>query len=171
VIVSIIAAVDEKGGIAYQGRLPWHLPVEMKLFKQTTMGHHLLMGRKTFETIGKPLSGRTTIVITHQQDFHPEGCLVAHSLEDGISLAESRRETEAFVCGGGEIYKQALPLCDRLYLTVIHTVTRADMLFPVYDTSEWSEIEADFYSVDEKNAISFTRKTFHKKKPVKVDKP
>jgi dihydrofolate reductase len=171
VIVSIIAAMDDKGGIARQGQLPWHLPEELKLFKQTTTGHHLLMGRKTFETIGKPLPGRTIIVVTRQRDFLPEGCLVAHSLEDGIQLAQSRGEDEVFVCGGGEIYRQALPHCNRMYLTVIHTITNADMVFPTFDASAWAEINSRFYPADETNAFSFTRKTFHKKKLIKVDKP
>ncbi len=157
-IISLIVAMDENGGIAYQGQLPWHLPAEMKLFKQTTYGRHLLMGRKTFETIRKPLPGRTTIVVTRQRDYHPEGCLIAHSLQEGLDLAQSRGETELFVCGGGEIFTQALPQADRIYLTVVHTVTPADLNFPAFEKQDWVETDALHYPSDEKNTFAFTRK-------------
>jgi dihydrofolate reductase len=170
-IISLIVAMDEKGGIAWQGRLPWHLPAELKLFKQTTMGHHLLMGRKTFESVGKPLAGRTTIVITRQSGYAPEGCLVAHSLEDAITLAKSRGERETFVCGGGEIFTQALPLTDRIYLTVVHTVVSADIKFPALQADEWLEGDVVFQPATEKNPFAFTRKILDKRPVTKVDKP
>jgi dihydrofolate reductase len=171
VIVSLIVAMDEKGGIAWQGKLPWHLPAEWNLFKKTTTGHHLLMGRKTFESVGKPLPGRTTIVITRQRAYHPENCLVAHSLEDGLVLTQSRGETEVFVCGGGEIYRQALPLADRIYLTVVHTIAVADMTFPPIEPAAWLEMDTLFHPADERNSIAFTRKILEKKPVIKVDKP
>jgi dihydrofolate reductase len=171
VIISLIVAMDENGGIAWQGQLPWHLPVEMKLFQQTTSGHHLLMGRKTFESVGRPLPGRTTIVLTRQKDYHPEGCLVTHSLEEGLALAQSRGESEVFVCGGGEIYSQALPLTDRLYMTVMHTVVRTDLVFPSFEPARWQVIDTVYYPADEKNPFSFTRIIFNKKPVGKVDKP
>ena len=170
-IVSLIVAIDEKAGIAWQGKLPWHLPAELKLFKQTTAGHHLLMGRKTFESVGKTLPDRTTIVITRQRTYHPEGCLVTYSLEDGLALAQSRGETEVFVCGGGEIYRQALPLADRIYMTVVHTVAAADMTFPPFEPAAWLEIDSLFHPADEKNTFSFTRKILEKRPVGKVDKP
>jgi len=126
VIISIIVAMDEEGGIAHHGQLPWHLPAELKIFKQTTTGHHLLMGRKTFETIGRSLPGRTIIVITHQVKYQAGECLIAHTIEDGLSLARTRGETELFVCGGRDIYEQTLPLSDRIYLTLVHTITDSD---------------------------------------------
>jgi dihydrofolate reductase len=169
-IVSLVVAMDEKGGIAWQGQLPWHLPTELKLFKRTTLGHHLLMGRKTFETIGKPLPGRTTIVITRQQDYAsyaPEGCLVVHSLEEGLILARSKGETEVFVCGGREIYAQALPLADRMYLTTIHTVVPTDMNFPAFKPEEWLETSRLFIPADDKNPFAFTRQILEKKNCIK----
>jgi dihydrofolate reductase len=171
VIISLIVAMDERGGIAWQGKLPWHLPAELNLFKRTTAGHYLLMGRKTFESVGKPLPGRTTIVITRQRAYHPEGCLVAHSLEDGLALAQSRGEAEVFVCGGGEIYQQAFPLADRIYLTVVHTVAAADMAFPPIEPAAWLEIDALFHPADGKNSYAFTRKILDKRPIIKVDKP
>jgi dihydrofolate reductase len=163
VIVSLIVAMDENGGIAYQGRMPWHLPAELKLFKHTTHGHHLLMGRKTFETVGKPLPGRTTIVITRQPDYRPQDCLVAHSLQEGLGLAQSRGETEAFVCGGGEIYALALPLADRLYLTVVHTTLAADITFPKYRPEEWQETGFTYHPADGNNPYAFTRYVYERK--------
>lgn len=161
-IVSLIVAMDEEGGIARQGQVPWHLPAELKLFKQTTAGHHILMGRKTFETINKPLPGRTMIVITHQQDYHPTGCLVAHSLDEGLALARSRGENEVFVCGGGEIYQQALPTADRIYLTQVHTQTSSDLAFPPFEPAGWYEVDSFYHPPDEKNQFAFTRKILNK---------
>jgi len=171
VIISLIVAMDERGGIAWQGKLPWQLPAELKLFKQTTTGHHLLMGRKTFESVGKLLPGRTSIVITRQRGYRAEGCLVAHSLEDGLFLAQSRGELEVFVCGGGEIYRQALPLADRIYLTVVHTLAAVDLVFPPIEPAAWLELDSLFHPADEKNAYAFTRKILDKRIILKVDKP
>jgi dihydrofolate reductase len=171
VIVSMIVAMDETGGIAWQGQLPWRLPAEMKLFKQTTTGHHLLMGRKTFETIGKPLPGRTTIVITRQQNYHPAGCLVSHSLEEGLALARSSGDNEVFICGGSEVYRQALPVAERIYLTLVHTVAKTDMAFPSIEIPLWQEKESIYHPADEKNPFAFTRRVLDKRPVIKVDKP
>jgi len=171
VIVSLIVAMDENGGIAYHGQIPWHLPAELRLFKQTTTDHHLLMGRKTYETIKKPLPGRITIVITSQRDYHPEGCLIAHSLQEGLALALARGEVETFICGGGEIYAQALTITDRIYLTVVHTVVVSDIKFPVIKPEEWYETQVIHHPADEKNPYAFTRRTLDKRLASKVDKP
>jgi dihydrofolate reductase len=171
VIVSLIVAMDEAGGIAWHGKLPWHLPAELKLFKQTTTGHYILMGRKTFQTIGKPLPGRTTIVITHQLNFRSEGCLVTHSLEEGLAIARSNGEDEVFVCGGGEIYRQALPIADRIYLTLVHTIATTDLVFPPFETARWQEMDTFHHPVDQNNSFAFTRKMLEKKPVAKVDKP
>ncbi len=107
--------MDEIGGIGKDNGLPWHLSSDLKRFKQLTMGHHLIMGRKTYETIGKPLPGRITIVITRNLQYQAEGCLVAPSLEKALDLARGNGETETFIAGGGEIFAIALPLADRIY--------------------------------------------------------
>jgi dihydrofolate reductase len=161
-IVSLIVALDEKGGIGKDNRLPWHLSSDLKRFKQLTMGHHLIMGRLTYETIGKPLPGRTTIVITRNPLFQPAGCQVATSLEEALSLAKENGETEAFIAGGGEIFTQALPLADRIYLTQIHAVVEANIFFPHFSFSEWKEIESIKQQVDEKNDYPYTFKILEK---------
>lgn len=170
-IVSLIVAMDEAGGIAFQGKLPWHLPAELKLFKQITNGHHLLMGRKTFESVGEPLPGRTTIVVTRQDDYRPQGCLIVQSLQAGIDLALLRGESELFVCGGRDIFTQAISQADRIYLTRVHTVTITDLKFPDFQLSDWQETQVLDHPVDDKNVFAFTRKILDKKTVAKVDKP
>ena len=153
---SIIVAMDQKNGIGYQGRLPWHLPAELKHFKALTMGHHLIMGRKTYESIGKPLPGRTTVVVTRNLNYIAEGCLIAHSIASALELAESQGESETFICGGHSIYRDALKDTDRLYLTRIHAEFQVDTTFPNLDLSLWKVISADFHPSNEKNAHPFT---------------
>lgn len=157
-IVSIIVAMDEKRGIGAQNRLPWRLSSDLKRFRELTMGHHIIVGRKTFESIGKPLPGRQTIVVTGNSNFEAPGCLIAHSLEEAIALAEERGEQEVFVCGGAAVYAQALPIADRLYLTLVHAETEADTLFPEWEQDKWIERESFHHRADEKNQYSFTFK-------------
>jgi dihydrofolate reductase len=153
---SIIVAIDQNNGIGYQNRLPWRLPAELKLFTSFTMGHHLIMGRKTFESIGKPLSGRVTIVVTRNPDYQVEGCLIAHSLNAAFALAEANGESEVFICGGSEIYREALQAADRLYLTRVHAEFQVDTFFPEFDITSWAETRADFCPSDENNPYPFT---------------
>jgi len=153
---SIIVAMDKKNGIGFQNRLPWHLPAELKQFKQLTMGHHLIMGRKTYESIGRPLPGRTTIVVTRNSDYQAKGCLIAHSLEEAFRLAKEQNEDEVFVCGGRTIYQEALESIDRLYLTRVHAEFQTDTSFPDFEVSSWVESSAVFHSSDHKNPYPFT---------------
>ncbi len=136
-IVSLIVAMDESGGIGKNNQLPWHLPSDLKRFKNLTMGHHLVMGRKTYETIGKPLPGRVMIIVTHQKEYFPKGCKVVNSLGDAIKLAEDDNETEVFIMGGGKIFRQAIGRADKIYLTTVHINTDADVSFPKIDTKQW----------------------------------
>ena len=136
-IVSIIAAVSRNGVIGAGGKLPWHLPADFKRFKELTMGHPILMGRKTFESIGKPLPGRTNIVITRQKDFACCGALTTGSLEEALRICE--KEAEVFVIGGAEIYKEALPLADRIYLTRIEQGFEGDTFLPEINPAVWKE--------------------------------
>jgi dihydrofolate reductase len=156
VIISLIVAMDEKRGIGKSGKLPWHLSSDLKRFRELTMGHHVIAGRKTYESIGKPLAGRQMIVITRDSGFKSEGCLVAHSVNDAIELAQSRGESEAFVIGGAEIYAQALDNADRIYLTQIHGEVDADTFFPELETDAWIERETASQPADEKNQYAFT---------------
>nr|AIA18639.1 Dihydrofolate reductase [uncultured bacterium] len=162
-IVSILVAMDEKRAIGTKGGLPWRLSSDLKRFRELTMGHHIIVGRKTFESIGRPLPGRETIIITHKENYNPEGCFIVHSLEEAIELARSRGETEAFICGGAEIYAQSIDLADRFYLTLVHTVTDADTFFPEWNQGEWIEKESSDHPSDEKNQYSTTFKVLHKR--------
>ena len=156
-IVSLIAALDRRRGIGKDNQLPWRLPADLKRFRELTTGHHIITGRKTYESIGKPLPGRTTIIITRNHDYSAAGCFVTHSLADALALARSRGEQEAFVIGGAEIYAQALPLADRLYLTLVEAEVEADAFFPTFDMSDWQMTESRDFAADEKNLL---RQTF-----------
>lgn len=136
--LSIIVAASRNGVIGAGGKLPWHLPTDLKRFKQLTMGRPILMGRRTFESIGKPLPGRTNIVITRQPGFQACGATVAHSLEEALQLCEG--QAEVFVIGGAEIYKQALPLADRIYLTRIDQDFQGDTFLFEIDPAVWKEL-------------------------------
>lgn len=162
-IVSLIVAMDERRGIGFEGRLPWRLSADLKRFKALTMGHHLIAGRKTYESIGKPLPGRTMIVITRDPDYQAEGCLIAHSVDEALALARARGETEAFIIGGAEIYAQTLERADRLYLTQVHAITDADVFFPAFDESAWREQEVSSHEAGEKNQYPSTFKLLVRK--------
>ncbi len=152
--LSIIAAMSANRVIGRNNDLPWRLPADWKRFKSLTMEHHLIMGRKTFESIGQPLPGRTTVVITHQTDYAPEGVLVAHSVEQALQMAAG--DDEVFVAGGAQIYQQVLPRADRLYLTSIHEDFEGDTNFPDFEKSDWDLISEESYAPDEKNPYPYT---------------
>jgi dihydrofolate reductase len=150
-LVSLIVAVDEGGGIGYRGQLSWRLSGDLRRFKQLTMGHHILMGRKTYESIGKVLPGRKTIIITRNSSYQAPGSWVAPSVESGLHIAEKNEEEEAFVIGGGEIFRDAMDKADRIYLTRVHAVTPADTFFPNFDIEDWIIEESSIHEADEKN--------------------
>ena len=162
--LSIIAALGRNRAIGYQNQLPWWLPADLQRFKQLTMGHHMLMGRKTFESIGHPLPGRTSIIITRQPDYKAEGCLIVHSLEEAIALAQARGEQETFIIGGAAIYAQSLPLADRMYLTWVEAEPEADAFFPVFDENAWESSEEVVFVVDEKHQYAMRLVTLQKRR-------
>ena len=157
-IVSLIAAMDKRRGIGRDNQLPWRLPADLKRFRELTMGHHIIVGRKTFESIGKPLPGRQMVIVTRDPKLKVEGCAVCHSLAAAIELARANGETEVFICGGAEIYEQSIALADRLYLTLVDAEVTADTFFPEFDLQCWSEQESAFHPADEKNQFAFTFK-------------
>jgi dihydrofolate reductase len=159
VIVSLIVALDEANGIGWQGGLPWRLPADMRRFKRLTMGHHLICGRKTYQSIGRPLPGRMMVVVTRQQGFDAPGCLLAQSLDEALALAKSAGEEEAFVIGGAALYAAALPQAQRMYLTRVHAVLPADVYFPRFDPQEWHLILQEALPADPENPFptTFTR--------------
>jgi dihydrofolate reductase len=148
--------MDRKRGIGIDNRLPWRLSADLKRFRELTMGHHIVVGRKTFESIGKPLPGRQMIVVTRDRSYRAEGCDVVHSLESAIELARDRNESEIFICGGAEIYAQAIGFADRMYLTFVEAEVAADTFFPEFDEREWSEAEKFHQLADERNEYPFT---------------
>jgi len=156
VIISLIVAMDEKRGIGKAGKLPWRLSSDLKNFRELTMGHHLIVGRKTFESIGKPLPGRQMIVVSRDRGFKPEGCLVAGSVQDALNIAQEHGETELFVIGGAEIYSQTLQAADRLYLTQVHAEVDADTFFPELNFEQWNPADSSFQLADDKNEYAFT---------------
>lgn len=126
--VSLIAAMARNRVIGCKGRVPWDLPLDLRRFRELTWGHPIIMGRKTFQSIGRALPGRRNIVLSRQAGFHPEGCTVAHSLAEALAMAAG--EDEIFVCGGAEVYREAMPSARRIYLTLVHADVAGDVLFP-----------------------------------------
>lgn len=137
--LSVIAAVADNGVIGRDNTLPWHLPEDLKRFKALTMGHHILMGRKTYESLRRLLPGRTTVIISRNPQYQITGALVADSLSRALELCGD--DEEVFVIGGNELYKTALPLADKLYLTRIHQDFSGDAYFPDFETAQWQEVE------------------------------
>lgn len=159
-IISLIAAADRAGGIGKDNRLPWHLPADLKHFRRLTTGHHVIMGRKTHESIGRLLPGRTMIILTRDPSYQAEGCLIAHSLAEAIQLAQSRGEDEVFIIGGGQVFKQAIPYANRIYLTVVDAHFPADIYFPPLNPDHWVEIESSHHDPDDQNLYSYTFKVY-----------
>lgn len=137
--LAAIVAMDARGCIGKDNALPWRLPADLRRFKQLTMGHTLLMGRKTYESIGRPLPGRRLVVVTRRQDYAPEGVQVAHSVEEALELA--RGDDEPFIAGGAELYRQTMDRVRRLYLTRLEGEYPCDTFFPEVDLSSWHMVE------------------------------
>ncbi len=159
--VSIIVAMAENGVIGRDMDLPWHISADLKRFKALTMGHHIVMGRKTYESIGRLLPGRTTVIITRQADYHVAGAVVVHSLEAARAVAAE--DSELFIIGGGQIYELALPLAEKLHITRVHTEVDGDTLFPDVHWEDWQLIGAERHSADEKNDYDYTFESYQKK--------
>jgi dihydrofolate reductase len=155
-ITSLLVAMDENRGIGIENRLPWHLSTDLKRFKNLTMGHCLVMGRKTYESIGKPLPGRKMIVITRNQTYRASGCLIAHSIEEALNIAEASGESEVFIIGGGEIFSQTIERADRVYMTFVLSQTEVDVYFPELDESQWVQIEAADFPAGDTDQYSHT---------------
>jgi dihydrofolate reductase len=157
--ISFVVAVAENQAIGKNKGLLWHLPKDMEFFKKTTYGHHVLMGRKSYESIPeqfRPLKGRVNIIVTRQQNFTAEGCRIVSSAEEGIQFAKDNGEDELMILGGGEIYKQLLDRADRIYLTrVHHSFPDADTFFPELTENEWRVVSNEKYMADEKHLYDF----------------
>lgn len=155
-MITIIAAIAKNNALGKDNDLIWHLPADLKRFKKTTSGHHILMGRNTFESIGKPLPNRTSVIITRNNDYFKDGCLVANSLEKALELAKN--DDKIFIIGGAQIYKYAIEnnLADALDITIVHQEFEADVFFPEIDTSIWQEVSRENFKADEKNKFDYS---------------
>ncbi|MCT4600176.1 MAG: dihydrofolate reductase [Marinifilaceae bacterium] len=158
--ISIIVAASINNAIGKNNNLLCRLSNDLKRFKKITMGHHILMGRKTFESIGKPLPGRTTVIITRQKDYTQEGCKIANSIEEAINLCQ---DTEIFIIGGGEIYNQAFNIVNNIYLTRIHSIIDGDTFIPNIDDDNWQEVNREDFLKDEKNEFDYSFINYKKK--------
>lgn len=154
--LSAIVATDRKGTIGKAGEIPWYLPADFKFFKRTTIGHPVVMGRKTFESIGRPLPKRTNIVLTRDPFYGASGIVVVHSLDEALQHSACTEAEEVFIIGGGEIYRQAMPLLQRVYLTRVDTeIADGDAFFPDLDPAEWELHWLEEHPADEKNELDF----------------
>ncbi len=159
-IKSLIVAIAKNHVIGKDNQLIWHLPADLKYFKRVTLGHTIIMGRKTYDSMGKPLPNRTNVVITRQQDFHPDGVIVKSSLEEAL---KGLQLDEVFIIGGGEIFKHALPLMDKLYVTEIDHDFDGDVFFPPINLDVWKLEEAHPQEKDDKNPYNFSFNIYTRK--------
>ena len=154
--LSLIVAVAENGVIGNNNQLIWHLPNDLKQFKRLTTGHCIIMGRKTFESIGKPLPNRTSIIISRNTGFQIEGCITVSSLGNAILEAKKIEKEEAFIIGGAEIYRLALSIVDKIYLTEVHHNYEGDTFFPEIDKPIWTETYRENFESDEKHLVNYS---------------
>jgi dihydrofolate reductase len=153
--ISLIVAASQNDVIGKDNQLPWHLPADMKYLKNVTLGHHVIMGRKTFDALGKPLPGRTNIIITRQEDFTADGCIVVNDIHHAIDYAKAHDETECFIIGGGDIFIQSLIWADRIYLTRVMHKFEGDTFFPQLAEGDWNEVKVERHLNDEKNKYPY----------------
>jgi dihydrofolate reductase len=162
-ILSLIVAATENGVIGKDGKMPWKLPDESAYFRQTTLGHPVITGRKNYEAMGRPLPDRLNVVITRQPAYKiPDGVVVVHSLHDALELPQVKSETEVFIIGGAQIYDEAMPRADKLYLTTIHTKIEGDTFFR-YDPKQWQLEWSQYHPADATNKYAFTIQRFKRK--------
>jgi dihydrofolate reductase len=160
-MIVMIAAAAENNALGKNNELVWHLPNDFKRFKSLTSGHHIIMGRKTFESFPKPLPNRIHIVITRQENYNPEGCIVVNSMEQAIAMCP--KNDVSYIIGGGEIYNLGMPYTDKIELTLVHHSFQADAFFPNVDSEEWEIVNSEFQQKDEKHLFDFTYQTYTRK--------
>lgn len=159
-MITIVVAMDENGVIGYQNRLPWHMPADLAHFKKVTMGHVIVMGRKTYEAVGRPLPGRTNVILTRQAEYTAPGCTVLH---DADSVFQQFTGQNIDIIGGADIIRLFWPYIDRLELTCIHHTFPGDTYFPEWNREEWEEISRCTHAPDEKNVYAYTFATYKRK--------
>ncbi len=151
--LSLIVAMGKNRVIGANGAIPWRLPNELQLFKRITMGHHIIMGRKTWESIKRLLPGRTTVIVTRQKDYAVAGAVMAESLQAAITACGD--DPEIFVIGGGELYRESLPLAHRIYLTTVDATPDGDTRMPEFDLSDWHEVSTEAFPADDKHVHAY----------------
>ena len=162
-IISLVVAAAENNAIGKDNQLLWHLPNDLKFFKNITWGMVVIMGRKTFEAVNKPLPGRINIVITRQADWNAEGTIAATDLQDALQKAKATNCNEIFVIGGGEIYKQSMEIADKIYITRVHAALDGDTFFPEIDESKWQLISNQDFEADEKHKYAYSFQTWERR--------
>lgn len=162
-IISSIVAVAKNRVIGSDNDIPWRLSTDLKYFKKQTSGHHIIMGRKSFLSIGKPLPNRTNVIITRDPYFIASNCIVVHSIPEALEIAKNRGETEVFITGGGTIYEQTMDIVDRLYVTEVDAKPEGDVHFPAIDHSQWKLISQDPRQSGERDDHNFNFKIFERK--------
>ena len=158
VCVSLIVAVAKNGVIGVKNTLPWHLPEDLKHFRALTTGHHIIMGRKTYDSLGRLLPGRTTVIVTRNRNYQVEGAVVVHSLEEAVQVCAN--DSETFLIGGAELYKDGLKLANKLYLTEIDAEYEGDAFFPAFDMAEWEAGERETHQTQ--NGLGFSYITYQR---------
>ncbi|MFH1807875.1 MAG: dihydrofolate reductase [Pseudomonadota bacterium] len=161
--ITLIAALDEDNAIGRAGQLPWRLPADLKHFKRSTLGKPVILGRRTYASIGKPLPDRTTIVLTRQADWMAEGCTVVHDVDQALAVARATGAEEVMVAGGAELYRQFLPRAERILLTIVHAHVGGDVRFPDFDSAAWTEIERREREPDDRNAHALSFVTLERR--------
>lgn len=161
-MVTIIAAVGRNRALGKDNDLIWHLPADLRRFKSLTRGHHVIMGRKTFESLGKPLPKRTNVIVSRNPDYRAEGCIVVNSLEKALEIAQS--DPNPFILGGAEIYRQALSFADHMDLTFVHEEFEADAFFPEFDPEEWELMGREDFDKDDENPFDYSFVQYKKRK-------
>ncbi|WP_088324435.1 dihydrofolate reductase [Polaribacter tangerinus] len=161
-MITVIAAIAKNNALGKDNDLIWHLPADLKRFKKVTSGHFIIMGRNTFESIGKPLPNRTTIIITRNKNYTKENCLIANSLEEALALAKEQKEV--FIIGGAQIYRETMAknLADQLDITLVHEKFEADVFFPEIDLKIWKEVAREDFKADNKNKYNYSFISYQK---------
>ena len=158
-MITIIAAAGSNNELGKDNDLVWHLPKDFKRFKKLTTGHHIIMGRKTFQSFPKPLPNRVHIVITRNTDYHPEGAIIVHSMTEALEI--SKNDSQIFIIGGGEIYQLGMKIADKIELTRVNSSFDADTFFPEIPSEDWKLISEEFHLKDEKHKFDFTNRSKH----------
>ncbi len=162
--ISIVVAISENNVIGKRNALPWYLPADLKHFKDITLGHHIVFGQTTHESIGRPLPGRTNIILSNDLNYKSPRCVVVHSPEEATEYAKKNNEEELMICGGAQVYKTFLPIADRIYMTKVKAKIDGDIFFPEFKLDEWSVISSEPHEADKKNKYPYEFLVLERKK-------